>query len=139
MDGYALRVADADRPPAGEPAHCRRGGQGATAGRYLRAYFHRCAGSREPTRGDAGKLQPGGRAGARCAIGPGREYPPAGQDIAAATVPPWPGAAAAGPGPTLASVGRALVPVYRPLRVAVLSTEDELVEPGGLGRWASGQ
>jgi molybdopterin molybdotransferase len=33
----------------------------------------------------------------------------------------------------LASVGRATVSVYKPLRVAVLSTGDELVEPGGTG------
>jgi molybdopterin molybdotransferase len=64
-------------------------------------------------------------------VTPGQNIRPEGQDIAA-------GSTVLARGRVLrpqdmgllASVGRATVSVYRPLRVAVLSTGDELVEPG---------
>ena len=62
---------------------------------------------------------------------PGENIRPRGQDIAAnTTVLPRGRVLRPQDMGLLASVGRALVPVYRPLRVAVLSTGDELVEPG---------
>jgi molybdopterin molybdotransferase len=65
-----------------------------------------------------------------CAVGAGQHIRPRGQDIAA-------GETVLSAGRVLrpqdlgllASVGRSAAPVYRPLRVAVLSTGDELIEP----------
>ncbi|MDX1732936.1 MAG: molybdopterin molybdotransferase MoeA, partial [Halioglobus sp.] len=76
-------------------------------------------------------VEANGRVEIACALEPGDNVRPRGQDIAVGArvlprgrrlTPPDLG--------LLASVGCAQVPVYRPLRVAILSTGDELVEPG---------
>lgn len=137
MDGYALRAADLAhtdtlpislRIPAGDaPGELAPG----TAARIF-------TGAPIPAGADAVAMQENCEAlddGAAVrfvqSVEPSQNIRPQGQDIAS-------GAAILGAGQRLrgqdlgllASVGLAQVPVYRRLRVAVLSTGDELVEPG---------
>lgn len=134
MDGYALRAADATKPlpvsmriAAGAP-----GGVFLAEGTAARIF----TGAAVPPGADAVVMQE------NCLeqdsvvtvsgpVTPGQNIRPRGQDIE-------PGATVLTRGRKLrpqdmgllASMGLSRVPVYRPLRVAVLSTGDELVEPG---------
>ncbi|NND67151.1 MAG: molybdopterin molybdotransferase MoeA [Halioglobus sp.] len=133
MDGYALRAADAPGPlaisqriPAGavpEPL---------SAGTAARIF----TGASVPPGADAVVMQENcaeadGHVTVTGAVGEGENIRRRGQDIAS-------GETALRRGRRLrpqdmgllASLGLAEVPVYRPLRVAVLATGDELVEPG---------
>jgi len=135
MDGYALRAVDAGQPlpvrqriPAGGSAGPLAPG---TAARIF-------TGAPVPPGADAVVMQEDcvERDGVVTVAGPvqpGDNIRPRGQDIAE-------GATVLARGRLLrpqdlgllASVGRAQVAVRRPLRVAVLSTGDELVEPGAV-------
>jgi molybdopterin molybdotransferase len=133
MDGYALRAADAGQPlPVSQRIAAGSVGAPLEPGTAARIF----TGAVVPPGADAvimqencverdGVVELTGRAS------PGQNIRPRGQDIAEGSTvlrrgrvirPQDMG--------LLASVGRAAVNVYRPLRVAVLSTGDELVEPG---------
>jgi molybdopterin molybdotransferase len=134
MDGYALRAAEAAGPlqvsqriaaGAGEAVFLAPG----TAARIF-------TGAAIPPGADAVVMQENceERDGVLAVSGPvtpGQNIRPRGQDIA-------PGSTVLARGRVLrpqdmgllASIGRSTVEVYRPLRVAVLSTGDELLEPG---------
>ncbi len=133
MDGYALRSAEAgarlrvaQRIPAGHVGAALEPG---TAARIF-------TGAAIPPGADAVVMQEDaqerdGWVTVGGAVIPGQHIRPRGQDIAA-------GDRVLGRGRRLqpqdlgllAALGLAEVPVYRPLRVAVLATGDELVEPG---------
>ena len=133
MDGYALRAAEAaqalpvsQRIPAGAVGSALQPG---TAARIF-------TGAAIPPGADAVVMQENCREQDQTvivagAVTPGQNIRPRGQDIK-------PGDTALVSGRRLrpqdlgllASIGRATVSVYRPIRVAVLSTGDELVEPG---------
>jgi molybdopterin molybdotransferase len=133
MDGYALRAGDAGAPLA-ITQRIAAGGLGlplapGTAARIF-------TGAPVPPGADAVVMQEncterGQVVQVAETVVQGQNIRPRGQDIAA-------GATVLGRGRVirpqdmglLASIGRATVRVYRPLRVAVLSTGDELVEPG---------
>jgi molybdopterin molybdotransferase len=133
MDGYALRACDAGRPlpvsqriPAGavgEPLAPR------TAARIF-------TGAPVPEGADAVVMQENCTLSSEAvavsgAVEVGQNIRPRGQDIAAGeTVLSRGRVLRPQDMGLLASVGRNSVSVYRPLRVAVLSTGDELVEPG---------
>lgn len=134
MDGYALRAADAAGPlpvsqriAAGSAAttHLAPG----TAARIF-------TGAVIPPGADAVVMQENCReqAGVVTVSGPvsqGQNIRPRGQDIApGSTVLPRGRVLRPQDMGLLASLGHSTVRVYRPLRVAVLSTGDELVEPG---------
>lgn len=133
MDGYALRAADADKPlPVSQRIAAGAGAAPLQAGTCARIF----TGAVIPAGADTVVMQE------NCsldndlvrvtgALVPGQNIRPRGQDIAAnATVLQRGRVLRPQDMGLLASVGSALVPVYRPLRVAVLSTGDELVEPG---------
>ena len=135
MDGYALRAADAGSPlPVSQRIPAGGGMAPLTPGTAARIF----TGAPVPPGADAVVMQEdcreeGGRVSVVGPVRPGQNIRPRGQDIAE-------GAAVLSAGRILrpqdlgllASVGRDSVWVYRPLRVAVLSTGDELVEPGGM-------
>ena len=134
MDGYALRAADAAGPlPVSQRiAAGSRPGTLLAAGTAARIF----TGAPVPPGADAVVMQEDCRevdgiltvAGA---VSPGQNIRPRGQDIAAgATVLTRGRVLRPQDMGLLASVGRSAVQAYRPLRVAVLSTGDELVEPG---------
>jgi molybdopterin molybdotransferase len=133
MDGYALRAAEAgealsvtQRIPAGQV------GEPLEAGTAARIF----TGAAVPPGADAVVMQEnctesGGVVTVRGAVAVGQNIRPRGQDIVA-------GATVLSRGRRLrpqdlgllASIGLDRVRIHRPLRVAVLSTGDELVEPG---------
>lgn len=133
MDGYALRAADAggvlpvsQRIPAGTSPQPLAPGTAARI--FTGAPIPPGADAvvmQENCRDEAGKVRVTGD------VVPGDHIRPRGQDLASGTT-----VLAAGRRlrpqdlGLLASVGTAAVPLYRRLRVAVVSTGDELVEPG---------
>ena len=136
MDGYALRSADATRPlPISQRIAAGSIGSPLAAGSAARIF----TGAPVPAGADAVVMQE------NCSerdsavevtgqVRPGQNIRPRGQDIAT-------GEQVLASGRRLrpqdlgllASVGLARVRVFQPLRVAVLSTGDELVEPGSSG------
>ncbi len=133
MDGYALRAGDADRAlpvsqriPAGAVGCALEGG---TAARIF-------TGAPIPGGADAVVMQEdcvesSGTVRVSGAVVVGQNIRPRGQDIAAGETVLVAGRVLRPQDlGLLASVGCSSVRVYRPLRVAVLSTGDELVEPG---------
>jgi molybdopterin molybdotransferase len=133
MDGYALRVADAGRPlPVSQRIAAGAAGTRLQAGTCARIF----TGAVIPPGADAVVMQENcsledGLVRVTGDLVPGQNIRPRGQDIAADTTVLQRGRVLRPQDMgLLASLGRALVPVYRPLRVAVLSTGDELVEPG---------
>ena len=133
MDGYALRAADATGPlPVTQRIPAGQVGKPLQPGTAARIF----TGAPVPPGADTVVMQENcveddGVVTVCGEVAPGQNIRPRGQDIAV-------GAQVLGRGRRLraqdlgllASVGCAAVQVYRPLRVAVLSTGDELVEPG---------
>ena len=133
MDGYALRAADAGSPlPVSQRITAGGGTAPLAPGTAARIF----TGAAVPPGADAVVMQEDcreerGRVSVTGPVAAGQHIRPRGQDIAE-------GALVLSRGRVLrpqdlgllASVGRDTVRVYRPLRVAVLSTGDELVEPG---------
>lgn len=133
MDGYALRAADATVPlPVSQRIAAGSVGQPLAPGTAARIF----TGAPVPPGADAVVMQENCSEQDQVvrvtgAVVAGQNIRPRGQDIAAGSV-------VLGRGRVirpqdmglLASIGRATVRAYRPLRVAVLSTGDELVEPG---------
>lgn len=133
MDGYALRAADAGQPlsvtqriPAGAVGEPLQPG---TAARIF-------TGAPLPPEADAVAMQEdcreqGGQLNVDVALQVGDNVRPRGQDIRRGDTVLSRGRVLRPQDlGLLASVGLASAPVFRPLRVAVLSTGDELVEPG---------
>lgn len=133
MDGYALRAADAGSPlPVSQRITAGGGAVPLAPGTAARIF----TGAPVPPGADAVVMQEdcceeGGRVRVTGTVAAGQNIRPRGQDITE-------GAVVFSAGRILrpqdlgllASVGCATVRVFRPLRVAVLSTGDELVEPG---------
>lgn len=132
MDGYALRAADVNRPlpvsqriPAGMAAEPLEPG---TAARIF-------TGAPIPAGADVVVMQEdcreeGGLLVIEVAPAPGDHIRPRGQDLAAGSTVLRAGRRLKPQDlGMLASVGAASVATYRPLKVAVVSTGDELVEP----------
>jgi molybdopterin molybdotransferase len=141
MDGYALRASDAatalpvsQRIPAGSVGTTLEPG---TAARIF-------TGAAVPPEADAVVMQEncsesGGLVTISGTVRVGQNIRPRGQDIAPDSVILEQGRVLRPQDlGLLASIGRSEVEVYRPLKVAVLSTGDELVEPGE-GEAGSGQ
>ncbi|GAB3274380.1 gephyrin-like molybdotransferase Glp [Parahaliea aestuarii] len=142
MDGYALRAADAGMSlPVSQRIPAGSNPQPLSPGTAARIF----TGAPVPPGADTVVMQENcketdGLLQIQESIAPGDNIRPRGQDIArGATV------LAAGHRlrpqdlGLLASIGVAAVEVYRPLRVAVASTGDELVEPGSAGGLCPGQ
>lgn len=134
MDGYAVRVADTGAAdlPVSQRIPAGTSGTPLAPGTVARIF----TGAPIPPGADAVVMQEdctveGERIAINAQISEGQHVRPAGQDIAR-------GSTVLATGRRLrpqdlgllASIGCATVPVYRPLRVAILSTGDELVEPG---------
>nr|WP_277602396.1 gephyrin-like molybdotransferase Glp [Parahaliea mediterranea] len=132
MDGYALRAADASRPlsvsqriPAGTAPEPLAPG---TAARIF-------TGAPIPAGADTVVMQEdcreeGGQLVIEATPAPGDHIRPRGQDLAAGSTVLRAGRRLKPQDlGLLASVGAASVAIYRPLKVAVVSTGDELVEP----------
>jgi molybdopterin molybdotransferase len=133
MDGYALRAAEAGRPlPVSQRIPAGHVGEVLEPGTAARIF----TGAAVPPGADAVVMQEEctEREGVITVAGdvvPGQNIRPRGQDIAE-------GATVLSRGRRLrpqdlgllASIGLDRVSVFRPLRVAILSTGDELVEPG---------
>ncbi len=133
MDGYALRASDA----GGELVVSQRiaaghSGEALAPGTAARIF----TGAPVPPGADAVVMQEeceelDGRVTIRAPVQPGQHVRPRGQDIAEGAIVLQRGRRLRPQDlGLLASTGQSRVRVYRPLRVAVLSTGDELVEPG---------
>jgi molybdopterin molybdotransferase len=133
MDGYALRAAESGAAlPISQRIAAGHTGEPLAAGTAARIF----TGADIPPGADAvvmqeNCLEQAGVVEVTGAVTPGQNIRPRGQDISRnATVLESGRVLRAQDLGLLASVGRASAPVYQPLRVAVLSTGDELVEPG---------
>lgn len=133
MDGYALRAADAGKPlPVTQRIAAGATGEPLPPGTAARIF----TGATMPPGADAVAMQEDcreadGQLAVDVALEPGANVRPRGQDIRRGdTVLPRGRVLRPQDLGLLASVGLASAPVFRPLRVAVLSTGDELVEPG---------
>jgi molybdopterin molybdotransferase len=142
MDGYALRAAEADRPLPVSQRIAAGSAPGLLAPGTAARIF---TGAPVPHGADAVVMQENcrerdGLLEVRGTVEVGQNIRPRGQDIAAGTVVLARGRVLRPQDlGLLASVGRASVPVFRPLRVAVLSTGDELIEPGSAASLRPGQ
>ena len=133
MDGYALRAADARGPlPVSQRIPAGSVGAPLEPGTAARIF----TGAPVPPGADAVVMQENchqadGVVTVEGEVEIGQNIRPRGQDIAlGATVLPRGRRLRPQDLGLLASVGRDKAEVYRPLRVAVLSTGDELIEPG---------
>jgi molybdopterin molybdotransferase len=133
MDGYALRVSEAGQPlPVTQRIPAGAVGAALVPGTAARIF----TGASIPEGADAVVMQENcveadGEVTVSGAVVPGQNIRPRGQDIAAGDTVLTRGRVLRPQDlGLLASVGRTAVSVYRPLRVAVLSTGDELTEPG---------
>jgi molybdopterin molybdotransferase len=137
MDGYALRVQDAGGPlPVSQriAAGCA-GGEPLAPGTAARIF----TGAAVPAGADAVVMQEdcreeGGVVSIASPVTRGQNIRLRGQDIATGDSVLTTGRVLRPQDMgMLASVGRATVKIFRPLNVAILSTGDELVEPGSTG------
>jgi molybdopterin molybdotransferase len=133
MDGYALRAAEAGAPlPVSQRIAAGTTGSPLAPGTAARIF----TGAALPPGADAVVMQEHcterqGVVTVAGEVAPGQNIRPRGQDIAeGATVLRRGRVLRPADLGLLASVGRAAVAVFRPLRVALLSTGEELVEPG---------
>jgi molybdopterin molybdotransferase len=133
MDGYALRASESHQAlPVSQRIPAGSVGTALQAGTAARIF----TGAPIPVGADAVVMQEncieaGGRVQVSGAVRVGLNIRPRGQDIRAGeTVLPRGRVLRPQDLGLLASIGGARVEVYRPLRVALLSTGDELVEPG---------
>ncbi len=134
MDGYALRSVDAGEAlPVSQRIAAGSAGVPLAAGTAARIF----TGAVIPAGADAVVMQENcsednGRLRVSGEVVPGQNVRPRGQDIAAGSTVLQRGRVLRPQDlGLLSSIGTARVPVYQPLRVAVLSTGNELVEPGG--------
>ena len=134
MDGYALRAAEAGGPLQVSQRIAAGNGEAVLLAPGTAARIF--TGAAIPPGADAVVMQENceERDGVLVVsepVSPGQNIRPRGQDIAVgSTVLPRGRVLRPQDMGLLASVGRATVEVYRPLRVAVLSTGNELLEPG---------
>ena len=133
MDGYALRAADATHPlPVSQRIAAGATGTPLEPGTAARIF----TGAPVPGGADTVVMQEncseeGAVVKISGAVQSGQNIRPRGQDIGAGDTVLEKGRLLRPQDlGLLASIGRARATVYRPLRVAVLSTGDELVEPG---------
>jgi molybdopterin molybdotransferase len=133
MDGYALRASEAGRAlPVSQRIPAGSIGAALIAGTAARIF----TGAAIPVGADAVVMQEdctevAGEVTISAPVSAGQNIRPRGQDISASEVVLERGRVLRPQDlGLLASIGCAQVQVYRPLRVAVLSTGDELIEPG---------
>ncbi|MEH6593586.1 MAG: gephyrin-like molybdotransferase Glp [Halioglobus sp.] len=133
MDGYALRAAEAGAPlPVSQRIPAGSVGVPLQAGTAARIF----TGAEVPPGADAVVMQENceeidGRVTVKGQVEVGQNVRPRGQDIGQGETVLYTGRTLLPQDlGLLASVGASEVSVYRPLRVAIMSTGDELVEPG---------
>jgi molybdopterin molybdotransferase len=133
MDGYALRAADADKAlPVSQRIPAGAVGTALEPGTAARIF----TGAEIPPGADAVVMQENceeidGQVSVRGSVAVGQNIRPQGQDIRQGETVLQQGRVLRPQDLGLmASVGASEVPVYESLRVAIMSTGDELVEPG---------